>query len=55
MFITNEMEFEAAMDQLESYLLIENPTDEQKKQHSELAVYVEKFVIAQDNEDEVWH
>lgn len=55
MFIQTLEEFDAAMDQLESYLLIEDPTDEQKKQHSELAVYVEKFVIAHNNEQEVWH
>ena len=56
MFITNEIEFEAAMDQLESYLLIENPTDEQKQQYSALAVHAEKFVITHNNnEQEVWH
>jgi hypothetical protein len=55
MFITNEIEFEAAMDQLADYMLIENPTDEEKKRHSELAVHAEKFVIAHNNEQEVWH
>jgi len=27
MFITNEIEFDAAVDELEKYLLIEKPTD----------------------------
>ena len=55
MFITNEIEFNAAADQLEAYLLIENPTDEQKQQHSELAVYMDIFIMAQPIEQETMH
>ena len=55
MFITNEIEFEAAADQLESYLLIEKPTDEQKRQHSELAVWMDIFVAAQPTDQETMH
>ena len=55
MFITNEIEFEAAADQLDAYLLIENPTDEQKRQCSELAVHMEIFVAAQPVEQETMH
>lgn len=55
MFITNQIEFEAAVDQLEAYLQIENPTDEQKRQHSELAVWMDIFVIAQPIDQETMH
>lgn len=55
MFITNEMEFVAAADQLEAYLLIENPTDEEKQQHSELAVYMDMFIASQPTEQDTMH
>ncbi len=55
MFITNEIEFNSAADQLEAYLLIENPTEEQKRQHSELAVYMDMFIAAQPTEQETMH
>lgn len=55
MFIETEQEFLAAMDQLDKYLLIESPTDEQKRQHSELAVHMDKFIIAQPTEQETMH
>ncbi len=55
MFITTVEEFEAAADQLEAYLFIENPTDEQKQQHSELAVYMDVFIAAQPTEQDTMH
>ena len=53
MFITNKMEFNAAADQLEAYLLIENPTNEEKQRHSELAVYMDMFIMVQPV-DQIW-
>lgn len=55
MFITNETEFEAAVDQLEGYLLIENPTDAEKKQYSELAVHMDMFIMTRPTEAETMH
>ena len=55
MFITNEMEFEAAADQLEAYLLIEKPSDEQKHRYSQLAWHMEAYVVAQDTEEQTMH
>lgn len=55
MFITNEIEFHAAANQLEAYLLIENPTDEQKQQHSELAVYMDMFILLQPTDQDTMH
>lgn len=55
MFITNEIEFEAAIEELDKYLLIENPTDEQKRQYSELAVHMDKYIIAQPTDQETKH
>jgi len=46
-FIEKVEEFEAAADKLESYLLIENRTDEQKRQESEITVWMDIFVAAQ--------
>lgn len=54
-FIETVEEFEAAADQLEAYLLIEKPTDEQKRQHSELAVWMDIFVAAQPTDQETMH
>jgi len=54
-FITNEIEFNAAVDQLDKYLLIEKPTDEQKRHYSELAVHLDKYVMAQPIEQETMH
>jgi len=55
MFITNEIEFNAAVDQLDKYLLIESPTDEQKRRYSELAVHLDKYIAAQPTEQETMH
>ena len=55
MFITNEIEFEAAADQLEAYLLIENPSDEEKHRYSQLAWHMEAYVVSQDTEQETMH
>ena len=55
MFITNEMEFEAAADQLEAYLLIENPSDEEKTQFSNLARHMEIYVAAKPTDEETMH
>lgn len=55
MFIMNKIEFDAAADQLEAYLLIENPTDEQKQQHSELAVYMDTFILLQPTRQDTMH
>ena len=55
MFITNEIEFEAAADELDKYLLIENPTDEQKRHYSELAVHMDKFIMTRPIEQETMH
>ena len=55
MFITNEIEFEAAIDQLDKYLLIEKPTDAQKRQYSELAVHMDKYIISRPTQQETMH
>lgn len=55
MFITNEIEFEAAADQLESYLLIKEPSDEQKHRYSNLAWHMEAYVISQDPNEQTMH
>ena len=55
MFITNEIEFEAAVNELDKYLLIEKPTDEQKRQYSELAVHMDKYIITRPIEQETMH
>jgi hypothetical protein len=55
MFITNEIEFEAAVNELDKYLLIEKPTDEQKRQYSELAVHMDKFIMTRPTEQETMH
>ncbi len=43
MFITNVEELSAAADQLEDYLLIENPTDEEKLRYTALAMHMEAY------------
>lgn len=55
MFIATVEEFNAGADQLKAYLLIENPTDEQKKQHSELAIYMDIFILAQPTRQNAMH
>ena len=55
MFITTEQEFDAGIDQLEKYPLIENPTDEQKRWYSELSVHLETYIAAQPTEQETIH
>jgi hypothetical protein len=55
MFITNEIEFEAAANELDKYLLIESPTDEQKRHYSELAVHMDKFILTRSTEQETMH
>ncbi len=55
MFITNEIEFEAAADQLEAYLLIDSPSDEEKYRFSQLARHMEVYVIARPSEQETIH
>ena len=55
MFITNQTEFDAAADQLEAYLLIEKPTDEEFAQFSALARHMEIFVEAQPTDNETMH
>ena len=54
-FIEKVEEFEAAADKLESYLLIENRTDEQKRQESEITVWMDIFVAAQPTDQETMH
>ena len=55
MFITNEIEFEAAADQLEAYLLIESPSDEEKYRFSQLAKHMEVYVSAKPTDQETMH
>ncbi len=55
MFITTEEEFDAGAEQLGEYLLIENPTDEQKRWYSELTMYLEAYIAAQPTEQETMH
>ena len=55
MFITNQIEFDAAADQLEAYLLINDPTDEEFAQFSALARHMEIFVEAQPTDNETMH
>ena len=49
------MEFIAAADQLEAYLLIENPTDEEKHRYTNLAWFMEAYVVSQDTEKQTMH
>lgn len=55
MFITNEIEFDAGIEQLAKYPLIENPTIEQKQWYSELSVHLELFIATQPTEQETMH
>ena len=55
MFITNQIEFDAAADQLEAYLLIDNPTDEQYAQFQALARHMEIYVESQPTDQETMH
>ena len=55
MFITNQIEFDAAADQLEAYLLIEDPTEEEFAQFSALATHMEIYVAAQPTDQETMH
>lgn len=55
MFITNEIELDAAADQLEAFLLIEDPSDEQKIQHSMLAKHMEQYIASLPTEQDTMH
>lgn len=46
MFITSQEEFDAAFEQLQEYPLIESPTDAQKRQYSELAAYMDMWIVS---------
>jgi len=54
-FITNQIEFDAAADQLEAYLLIESPTDAEYAQFQALARHMEIYVEAQPTDQETMH
>ena len=55
MFITNQIEFDAAADQLEAYLLIEDPTEEEYAAFSALARHMEIYVESQPTDQETMH